>query len=322
MLVLISDFCEQMEADYALTEQAVHSVCPEAQIAVEPYGTERFYRALAQADGLITAFLPVDGALLDKAPRLRYISQNAAGYSNLDLAALRDRGVSACHIVEYCTREVAEHALTLMLALNRSLPRYACDIRRGNWNYQNAPAGRTVDHKRLAVFGFGRIGSRTGALAAALGMEVVFVDPFVTEEQGLARGGKKVTKEEALSSADVIVNHMVLTGETYHYFGAEEFAQMARCPIFINVGRGGCVDESALLEALDRRQIAGAGLDVLEAENPDLASCPFVGREDVILTPHSAFYSQDSIRKLHEISGRSMGYFLSGQTDRVEGLIG
>lgn len=307
MQVLISDYKEQMEPDYSLTMEAVREQIPDIEVCVEAYGTPDFYKALENADGLITAFIPVDEELLGKAPRLKCVSQNAAGYSNVDVEALQRRGISLYYIREYCTREVAEHAISMLLALNHQLIGYRCRMEdKGEWQYQSIPAGRTLNHQTLAIFGLGRIGRMTASLALALGMKVLAVDPYVSPLALADSGIRLVSGKEALAKADAVINHMALTKENYHYFDAKTFAQMKKTPVFINVGRGGCVDEQALADALDTGLIRAAGLDVLESENPDMQHCPFLHRDNVIMTPHSAFYSQDSIKALHRISGQNM----------------
>ena len=322
MRVLISDYKEQMELDYSLTIEAIQKILPEAVVVAEPYGTESFYQELEKANGWITAFVPVDRKLLQRAEHLSCISQNAVGYSNVSMEALQERKIGLCHIEEYCTREVAEHAIALMMALNHNLSRYASVIQnKKQWHYKTAPAQQTLDHKTLAVFGLGRIGKVTAKLAQALGMKVIAVDPYVSKEEMKKLGICKEEKIGALQKADVVINHMALTKENYHYFDEEAFRGMKKIPFFINVGRGGCMDEKALEQALNQQWIAGAGLDVLESENVDLNNCPFVGREDVILTPHSAFYSVDSIARLHKISGQNLAWYLSGQYEQIQGLI-
>jgi len=322
MKILISDYKEQMEPDYTLTIDILREILPDATIAIEPYGSTPFYKELHVAEGLITAFIPVDQPLLERAPKLRCISLNSAGFSNLSINALKERGIAACHITEYCTREVSEHAIALMLALNHNLPAYQQDITTNhNWLYQSVPAPKTLNHKTLAIFGFGRIGRMTSALAQGLGMQVIAVDPYVSPEDMKRQNVKWAEPAKAFCTADVIINHMALTPDNYHFFNQTAFRSMTRQPIFINVGRGGCVDEDALLEALNQKYIQAAGLDVLEDENPDLKLCPFVGRPDVILTPHCAFYSEASINKLHQISARNLAYYLTGNYENVEGLL-
>lgn len=323
MIVLISDYKEQMFADYSCTIEAVKRKCPEAEICIEPYDTPEFYAALEKAEGLITAFICIDERLLSKAPGLKYISVNAAGYSTIDLAALKKRNIECAHITEYCTREVAEHAFTMALLLNRSFQEYSWDIREKHvWNYELVQPQQTMDRRNVCIFGLGRIGMTTAKLFKQIGSNVYAVDPYKSAEDAAQNGIALVSKEEAFQKGDVLVNHMILTPETANYFDESAFLEMKkRKPVFVNVGRGGSVDENALLKALDNGWIRGAGLDVLVAEDPDLSKCPFVNRRDVVLTPHSAFYSEASLRRLHESSGRSMGLFLTGRADQVEGRL-
>lgn len=321
MFVLVSDYEEVMEKDYHLTELAIRQASDmdesELKIIVEPYGTEQFLSYAREAVGLITAFIPVNRILLDQMPNLKYISINAAGYSNLDLKALQERGIKECHIKEYCTREVSEHALAMLLAINNNLKPYGKDIEKGNWQYSNLPPRPTLDHLKVVIFGFGKIGRCTKNLLKALGVEVCFVDPFVTEEQGYKEGVVKLQLEEVYEYADVIINHMALTEDNYHMFDYEFFQKCSRKPIFINVGRGGCVDEEGLARALKEELLFGAGLDVLEDENPNLKECSLVDMERVILTPHAAFYSTNSLEKLHRISGENMGYMLKDSCEKA-----
>lgn len=361
MKVIISDYKEQMESDYSLTIQAMRSAFKEEpqqnmtdtlektmenelKIEIIAYGEDEFWERLADADGLITAFIPIDDEFLNKAPKLKYISINAAGFSNIDMEAAVKHGVTVSHIREYCTREVSEHALALLMALNNNLEIYREDIEQLSWNYGCADMRPTLDKLSVVIYGFGKIGRRTALLLKNLGCQVSFVDPYVSQEaadlamQGAVAnyesyGGEKadititdgstgiimkLSHEEVPDSADVIINHMALTESNYHIFDYEFFKKCQRKPIFINVGRGGCVDEVGLKKALDEKLIYGAGLDVLEDENPDLSKCPFLNRSNVLLTPHAAFYSRNSMERLQSISGKNLGYMLAGQNKYVD----
>ncbi len=333
MIVLVSDYKDQMLNGYEKTEQAVKEAYEtyrekqgeheeELSVCIEPYDTPAFWEILKKADGLICAFLPVDDLFLEKAPHLKMISVNATGYSTVNLNALKKHGVCMSHIVSYCEREVAEHAITMMLALNKNLGEYAYEIlHKMKWRYMDLQPRRTVDHLTLTIFGLGRIGKTTARLANALGMRVQAVDPYLDEETAKACKTKPVSLPEALESSDVIINHMILNDTTRHFFNRDFFDGLKKKPIFINVGRGESVEEEALAEALKEGRICAAGLDVLKQEDPDLTTCPFVHMPNVILTPHSAFYSQDSERALEEISGRNMGLFLAGRTQEIQGFI-
>ncbi|MCO7126442.1 hypothetical protein NIE88_11755 [Sporolactobacillus shoreicorticis] len=323
MRILISDYRNVMVSDYRLTTSAIASILPDAQVQVLSYADDAsYYAALAKADGLITVFLPLDAAFFSRAKRLRCVSVNAVGYDSVDLQAAKKHGVIICHIKEYCTDEVAEHTMALLLALNRNLKYYTGQIdREFRWQYRSIPGGRPIGKQTLAVFGFGRIGRKVAALAHGFGMKVLAVSSNVTAEEAARCNVHASTAQEAFAEADVISNHMNLTADNVHFFDSAAFAQMKRRPLFLNVGRGGCVDEAALVEALDSGKIRGAGLDVLAEEKPRLAGHPLLGRDNVIITPHSAFYSQDSLEKLQTISGRNLAYCLSEQPEKAQKVV-
>ncbi len=350
MKVLISDYKEQMESDYSLTIQAIKEALGLSlnrfdgglELETAAYDEDGFWDKLREADGLITAFIPIDDEFLNKAPRLKYISVNAAGYSNIDMQAAKMHKLTVSHIREYCTREVSEHALALLMALNNNLELYREDIEQLNWNYGSADMRPTLDKMSVVIYGFGKIGRSTAALLKKLGCQVSFVDPYVSQEaanlamqinageiSGTENADRmlednseeiimKLSHEEVPDRADVIINHMALTESNYHMFDYEFFQKCKKKPIFINVGRGGCVDENGLKKALDEKLIYGAGLDVLEDENPDLSKCLFLNRSNVLLTPHAAFYSQNSMDRLQSISGKNLGYMLAGQNEYVD----
>ena len=317
--VVIADFENSLENDYTPAIQSIEEALGE-KIEANVYAyksREDLIRALRNADGLITGFLEIGEEILKECPDLKCISVSAAGYSNIDLSSAKKHNVTVCHIKEYCTNEVAEHAIALMCALNRNLKFYADRIdRKREWKYYATEGNLNLSSQTLAIFGFGKIGKRVAGLAKALGMKVLAVDPYAV--QGEVPQVEIVTAQEALFRADIITNHMNLTDENYHFFDGDAFKKMERTPVFINVGRGGSVDEKALVHALDEGLIRGAGIDVLEAEEPDLSRCALVGRTNVILTPHSAFYSKESIKKLQTISGANLGYFFAGEFDKIE----
>ena len=253
---------------------------------------------------------------------LQCISVSGVGYANIDIRAAARHHVTVCHISEYCTEEVAEHTFALIGALNRNLKYYSKQIQQEyEWKYHTISGGRNLSSQTLAVFGFGRIGKRVAAIAKGYGMHVVVVNPYISPAGTTELGATRLSPEEAFAQADIISNHMNLTAENYHFFDENAFSQMKKSPIFINVGRGGSVDEQALADALDKGLIRGAGLDVLEAENPDLRKCRLLRRDNVILTPHSAFYSEESMEKLQKISGANMGCFLAGRMDEIFSIV-
>lgn len=319
MKILICDYASVCEEDYSLTVQSIQAVLKAAQVVVHPYTEQgEFYRQVEDADGLITAFLPLDEAFFAHAKRLKCVSVNAVGYGNIDLGAAKRAGVGICHIAEYCTQEVAEHTFALISALNRNLKYYNRQVENAHqWKYHSIAPGSTLSGQTLAVFGFGKIGKRVAALARAFGMRVLAVDPYVRPEEAQKYGAVSASPGEAFSQADVITNHMNLTKENAHFFDDTAFGQMQKQPLFINVGRGACVDEAALVRALDTGKIRGAGLDVLEAEEPRLEGHPLLGLDNVLITPHSAFYSRESMERLQTISGSNLAHYLNNEPEKV-----
>lgn len=323
MKIVITDYPEVLTRNVEYEKALLQSSLPDARICVVPYLTRRLWlEQVADADGIITAFLTIDEEIMKQMPALRCISVNASGYDNIAVEAASERKIIVAAVREYCTQEVAEHTLALMLALGRRLKHYSFRIdREKQWRYTSASGIKRMEGQTLGICGYGRIGSAVAKRAAALGMHIIAYSPHISAERAREEGVEAVDKRTLLERSDVITNHMAQTAANYHFFDQKAFRQMKRQPIFINVGRGGAVDEAALCEALELGYISAAGLDVLESENPVLETNPLVGRENVILTPHAAFYSEDSIRLLQEISCRNLVSALQGEYDQMEWFV-
>lgn len=277
---------------------------PEAEVTIHPYSDQdALLRELADADGCITGFLHLGEEVFSNCPRLKAVSVDATGYDTIDLDAARRHGVTVCAVRNYCTEEVAEHTMALMLAVARKLKVHQYRLEKdGVWAYKLAAPIYRLSGRTLAVFGFGRIGQAVAKRAQAFGLKILAVDPHLPPAVAASCGALLVSPEEAAEEADILTNHMNVSGETEAYFNDAFFRQLKRRPVFLNAGRGASVDEDALLRALDAGLISGAGLDVLREEQPDPRSHPLFGREDVVITPHAAFYSEQSIRALQDIS--------------------
>lgn len=325
--IVICDYPNVMEASYNRTFEALKDSMDEKfkdyEIIVEEYkNDEQLIQLLNGAEGLITAFLEIGEEILSKTTDLKCISVSAVGYGNIDCKSAEKYGVKVCHIEEYCTQEVAEHTFSLIGALNRNLLYYRNSIENEHkWEYHEIPGGRTLSNKTLVIWGYGRIGKRVAEIAKGFRMTVLAVDPYANKEIAKKEGVEIVSCEEALARADVISNHMNMTADNKHFFNNDIFKKMQKKPIFVNVGRGACVKEADLVKALDEGTICAAGLDVLEAEEPDLTKCELLGRRNVIITPHSGFYSDDSIEALQRISGENLGYFLCGKNEKVFSIV-
>lgn len=323
MKIVISDYENVLQKNLSASIQTIKSILPECEIDIHAFREkEEFYEHMADADGLITAFLPINAELFAGAPKLRCVSINATGCNSVDLEEAKNNQIAVCHVGEYCTEEVAEHTIAFMLALNRNLKKYSYQLEQEKiWQYSTIPGGKNLSSQILAIFGFGKIGKRVAELANAFNMKVLVVSHHLDNNTAEKYHIKKVTAGEAFETADIITNHMSLTSENYHFFNEEAFARMKQRPLFLNLGRGKSVDEAALIKALDTGIIRGAGLDVLESESPDLKNCPLLNRKNVIITPHSAFFSEESLEKLQIISAENVSYVLKGEPEMVQGNI-
>lgn len=326
MKILISDHPDSMMPDHALEFETLRAgLGADVEIEVYEYFDDRraeFYEHLADADALLTAFTTIDAEAMDHAPNLKVISLNSTGYDQVDLAAATARGIGVCPVGEYCTWDVSESAIAYMFALNKHLKLYQRDIdERHGWDYAAAPAWPRMEDQVLGIIGFGKIGTCTARKARGLVRDVLANDPFIDKGVFAHNGAKEASVDELLAEADIIVNHMNLNETNVRYFDAEKFAKMKKKPIVINLGRGLCVDEPALVAALDSGQIRAFGGDVLSDETPDLAAHPLVGRDNVMLTPHSAFYSTTALADLERISSQNIVHYLRGERGKVFKLV-
>ena len=325
MRILISDYPDSMAPDHA-REEAILRTGLEPQhgpleVVVHAYDESRhadFLTELEQADALLTGFLPVPAEVLRQAPSLRCISINATGYDNVDLEAAREHGIAVMCIGEYCTQDVAEHTMALIMALQRNLKHFWLDVDEGGrWSYDSAPPHARLTDLTLGIVGLGRIGSAVARMASALGMRVLATDPNVDAAHAQSVGATMCSPAELLASSHIVSNHMNATPENVGYFDAAAFAAMPRRSLFINTGRGSAVVEADLAAALDSGRLRGAGLDVLADETPELRGHALTGRPNVLITPHSAFFSTTSLHELIRISCENLVHHLNGDDERV-----
>jgi len=215
-------------------------------------------------------------------PDLQVISRMGIGYDNIDVAAARDAGVTVCNAPDSPTVSTAEHAMALLLAVTKTLPAMQRRVRGGGWG-NPAPTALELDGSTLGLVGLGRIGRRVAVAAEALGMKVIGCDPMVDECDAV----EVCSLDRVIEESHVISLHAPATDATRHLVGADSIARMRPGVFIVNCARGPLIDEAALLDALDRGHVAGAGLDVTDPEPPD-PSNPLLDRDDVIVSPHVA----------------------------------
>jgi D-3-phosphoglycerate dehydrogenase/C-terminal binding protein len=277
------------------------------------------------ADALIVFHtIRVSALSIGRLRKCRAIVRCGVGYDNVDLAAAGAKGIYVCNVPDYGTDEVADHALALMLACARGLAFTERGLRKtlAPWNFLAAAPLQRLAGATLGIIGLGRIGTATALRAKGFRMKVAACDPYLPDGYDKALGVSMLSLDELLSVSDIVSVHTPLTPETTNIVGAPQLAKMKPHAILINTARGRCVDVGAVAEALKAGTIAGAGLDVLPDEPPP-ADAPVVKlwRQEnpplnLILTPHNAFYTEQSREEMRTKAAREVRRVLMGQKPR------
>ena len=275
---------------------------------------DAFYAEIKDADIIIDGYVHFGKKEIDAMDHCKVISFQSTGYNEADLDYAKEKGIAVCSILDYCTQETAESAMALMLNLQRGIRQYDRSVQQDHvWDYQVVP-----HLKRIA--GLGRIGQSVARKAQAFDMEVIAYDPFLPPAIAENLGVKLVDFDTLLAESDVLSLHMNLTEENYHMFNKEAFMKCKKHPIIVNEGRGPLICDDDLVWALDNGYIRGAALDMVESEDPDLSTCPLVGRDDVLLTPHSGYYSDTSNYLVAKLSMDNALYYVAGEYDKVKSI--
>ena len=292
--VFIVDSSDVPHGDDDSIEQGVLSDCANVRLVLlrsedefEPYSS--------QADAIILwHHLQFTSSILGKLSRTRLIVRNGVGFDNVDVAAAGANGIRVANVPDYGTEEVADHAICLTLALIRQLKPLMTDVARGNWEWRAGLECWRIRGRVFGVVGCGRIGTAAALRAKALGFDVRFYDPYLASGYEKAIAVQRSTSlEDLLSVADVVSVHVPLNKETCHLIASRELALMKKSAYLINTARGPVVSHAALFDALSRGAIGGAALDVLE--NEPSGATELQALPNCIVTPHSAFYSRESM---------------------------
>ncbi|MBF1280611.1 MAG: D-2-hydroxyacid dehydrogenase [Neisseria lactamica] len=286
------------------------------------YGTTEAHETLARirgADIVITNKVVISAQAFAENPQLKLVAVTATGVNNVDVEAAKQNGTAVCNIRAYGNESVAEHAFMMMITLMRNLPAYQRDVAAGLWEnspffcHLGAPM-RDLNGKTLAIFGRGNIGKTLATYAQAFKMNVVFAEHKHAQS---VRDGY-VSFDEAIRSADVMSLNCPLTPQTANMIGEAELQQMKPGAILINCGRGGLVDEAALVAALKYGQIGGAGFDVLTQEPPRDGNPLLKARlPNLIVTPHIAWASQEAANRLFDILLDNINHFVAGNPQNL-----
>lgn len=268
--------------------------------------------ALARdADAIMTDYFVIDATVIASLRRCRVICRYGIGLDKVDVPAASRAGIVVTRVPEYCIGELADHTIALLLALTRRIVRYDASVRAGSWNWFSSGVRRLAG-STLGIVGIGRVGSAVAVRAKSLGLRLVAYDPGQTAEQICERGAESVPFEQLLAESDIICLHAPLTASTRGLIGKAQIAAMKTGAILINTARGGLVDQAALVEALRSRRLAGAGLDVFSPEPPP-PDDPILSLDNVVLTPHSGHFSEESLVQVQTEAAQEVLRALTGE---------
>jgi D-3-phosphoglycerate dehydrogenase / 2-oxoglutarate reductase len=302
----------QTERDWSDCQDALGSL--PARVTALPFigDPNALIARTRDADALVVAFSPIPRAVLSALEGLKVVVRTGVGYDVIDVPAATELGVVVVNIPDLWVREVANHALALLLAWNRKILTLDRQVRAGTWT-AGVPGGAGSLHgETVGIVGLGNIGSAFARRIAALETRVIACDPYVDDARFAALGVERVSLEALAERSDYVYVHTLLNDETRHFIGEKFLQRMKPTALLINTSRGPVVDEKALVRALHDKRLAGAALDVWEDE-PIAADHPLLRMDNVIATPHAAYFSTAAVAAVPRRCGEEIARVLSGE---------
>ena len=264
------------------------------------------------ADAILVTYAKLPGELLRQLTRCKVIGRFGLGVDNIDLATAATLGITVTYVPDYCMQEVSDHAMALLLALARKITLSNRLVQSGRWEMPAVVPLRRLSGQVLGLVGFGNIPRALAPKAKAFGLKVIAYDPYVARDILVGLDVEGVSFDELLSRSDFISLHAPLTPATRSLIDAAAFAKMKKGASIVNTARGPLIEERALLAALDSGHLGGAALDVVSSE-PLAKDSPLIGRDNVILTPHTAFYSVEALEELQVKCASDAARVLAGE---------
>jgi D-3-phosphoglycerate dehydrogenase / 2-oxoglutarate reductase len=264
------------------------------------------------ADAILVTYAKLTRDVLVQLTRCRAIGRFGLGVDNIDLPTAKEKGIAVNYVPDYCIREVSDHAMALLLALIRKIPLSNKLVQSGRWEMPAVVPIRRIEGTVLGLIGFGHIPRLVAPKAQAFGMKVISYDPFAKPDVFKAAAVESVDLDTLLKTSDYVSVHAPLLQATRGMLNAAAFGKMKKGAYVVNTARGPLIDEPALVAALDSGQVGGAGLDVVAAE-PLAKDSPLLGRDNVIISPHTAFYSIEALNELQTKCATDVARVLSGE---------
>jgi D-3-phosphoglycerate dehydrogenase len=289
--------------------------------ALQTKSEEELIDNVRDCHAVISQYARIGRNVIDSMRHCQVIARYGIGVDIIDVEAATARQIQVTNVQDYCTDEVADHASALLLCLARKLIGYNDATHRGEWQWQSGRPIFRIRGKTMGIVSFGRIGRAIAERGKALGLHVVAYDPFVESSIFRIAGVERVGRDEIFRRSDFLMMQVPMTPETRHFAGEPELRSMPRNAIVINTGRAQTVDNVALLKVLQEGHLAGAGLDDIEEEpakrrNWSPRENPLFGLSNVIITPHAAYYSEESIQLARETAAEEVVRVLQGRQPR------
>jgi len=283
----------------------------DAELIVAPKGdVETLSKLAADCDAIMTNWAKVPQAVIEACKNCKIVSRLGIGLDNIDVAYCTSKHIPVTNVPDYCLIEVAEHAVAQLLSMARKIAFYHYETMNGRYVLQAGPKLRRIEGQTLGIVGLGNIGRKLAEKALGLKMRVI---AYSRSRKDPMPGVEFVELDDLLKQSDYISLHTPLTAENKQWFNAEKFALLKPSAYLINTARGGLIDHAALSAALQAGQLAGAALDVQPVEPPDLSQPPF-NDPRVIVTPHAAFVSEESLQNLRSRVATQVATLLTGGT--------
>lgn len=303
--------------DSIQTEQEILAQVGCRVLPLEFTNDDELMDAIRLADAILPRYVNIERRHIQAMRRCQVIARSGIGVDIVDVVAATEQGIWVTNVPSYCEEEVADHAVALILACARRLPLYHHGVQRGIWKWQSGRKIKRLSQATFGLIGFGKIGRLIWQRMKSFGCKGLIYDPYLSAESIAAAGAIQVALDDLLTQADFVHIQSPLTSDTHHLIGEREISLLKPDVILTNTARGPIIDETALYQALLHGAVAMAGLDDLEEEPAKIrgwkADNPLIHLPNVIITPHSAWYSEQSAEDVKRISASEVARVLSGQ---------